>query len=56
MIQKLLIHFLGVSWDKTSILDDTRQKEIHGFNTFHNHYNVMYNVQKKLLIYKKKKK
>ncbi len=46
----------GVSWDKTSISDDTRHKEIHGFNTSTTPYNVMYNVQKKLPLFTKSKK
>ena len=47
----------GVNWDKTKISDDsTKHKEIHGFATSTNPFNIMYNVQKKLPLFTKSKK
>ena len=46
----------GVSWDKATISDANSEREIHGFPTSTDPYNVMYNVQKKLPLFTKSKK
>lgn len=47
----------GATWDKATVSDGTlAEKEIHGFPTSSNPYNVMYNVQKRLPLFTKSKK